>query len=344
MSRIKVVALILCFCVLFCFLVGCDNKAPAESNPPTNSDTVIDDTNANDNTNNQNPSDKGDEDNNEQVPNQGQDTPQEQPLTEFEKEVATYEAHSPLYISCTITGMGNTDIEVEWFETDNLRVFRSNGDGWAHDKLTQKFYHIDNSTHKWAEVVNQSGSVLMMRNYFIFAVGEHKKTEFTYGNKTYQAIEVIQPEEVIVRYLSENDHLVGMHVSNPENESQFYYYEIHAISETIPPTSTIADLLSYDKYHSLIAYKVMSNSMEPTFHVGDTIIFDKECHSYEVGDIVLFEADLLGDGSKVLLAHRIVQIVEEYYYPTQYITKGDNNLEVDPFHLTVADIIAVYKP
>ena len=62
---------------------------------------------------------------------------------------------------------------------------------------------------------------------------------------------------------------------------------------------------------------VVSNSMEPTLHVGDLIIAGKA--DYKEGDIAIYISD------RVTIVHRIVE-----KRPDGYVFKGDNNAVPDP--------------
>ncbi len=77
--------------------------------------------------------------------------------------------------------------------------------------------------------------------------------------------------------------------------------------------------------------EVVSGSMEPTIHVGDLIVIDKNAPSYRQGDIVTFK-DV--DGSFV--THRIVKIDKE-----TMVTKGDANHSADDM-MSVSSLVGKY--
>lgn len=79
---------------------------------------------------------------------------------------------------------------------------------------------------------------------------------------------------------------------------------------------------------------IMSESMEPTFNVGDYVIA-KDNGGYNVGDIVLFKR------GNAYIAHRVMEVQEDYI-----ITKGDNNETVDveiPKDTVVGPVVNVFN-
>lgn len=85
---------------------------------------------------------------------------------------------------------------------------------------------------------------------------------------------------------------------------------------------------------------VISDSMEPTYEVGDLIIGEvvEPGDTFEVGDIVTFQQEI--NGQIALNTHRIVEI-EERDGKTYYTTKGDNSLApVDEDVKTDVDLVA----
>ncbi len=61
-------------------------------------------------------------------------------------------------------------------------------------------------------------------------------------------------------------------------------------------------------------FSVVSESMEPTLHIGDMVIVKAE-KTYEVGDIVVYMR------GNIPIIHRIIE-----KDPEGYVIKGDNNL------------------
>ena len=80
---------------------------------------------------------------------------------------------------------------------------------------------------------------------------------------------------------------------------------------------------------------IISNSMNPVFYRGDMIIV-KEKADYDIGSIIVYNHD----NKKVV--HRIVERVIDSRGIPCYITKGDNNKEVDGWYVYTDDIEAVY--
>ncbi len=74
-------------------------------------------------------------------------------------------------------------------------------------------------------------------------------------------------------------------------------------------------------------FSVVSESMEPTLHVGDMVIIQKS-DTYNVGDIVVYMY-----GSKPII-HRIIEIKNG-----DYIIKGDNNPASDPYPVKKSQIV-----
>ncbi len=78
-------------------------------------------------------------------------------------------------------------------------------------------------------------------------------------------------------------------------------------------------------------YIITTDSMSPTFSVGDVIIVKKANYNYlNKGDIITFRKDT------EVITHRIVNKVE-----TGYVTKGDNNNIEDMFIVTSDEILGL---
>jgi len=85
---------------------------------------------------------------------------------------------------------------------------------------------------------------------------------------------------------------------------------------------------------------IASGSMEPVYERGDAVIYDKrtDFNNFEIGNILAFSA------GKQLVTHRIVGI-DKKNGKYIFVTKGDNNLEVDSYLVKEEDVygIVVYK-
>lgn len=77
--------------------------------------------------------------------------------------------------------------------------------------------------------------------------------------------------------------------------------------------------------------KVAGNSMEPTFHYGDTVMLHRHDH-YEVGDIIAYRSQQL-NGAVVI--HRIIEVTADGHY----VTKGDHNTFIDTYHPSIDDVL-----
>lgn len=75
---------------------------------------------------------------------------------------------------------------------------------------------------------------------------------------------------------------------------------------------------------------VQSNSMEPTFDVGDIILGTKlapeDKDKLEVGDVITFKIDLDGNGTDEINSHRITEVITSEVGGVSYKTKGDNEM------------------
>ena len=78
---------------------------------------------------------------------------------------------------------------------------------------------------------------------------------------------------------------------------------------------------------------IASNSMSPTFKRGDIQIIDKRKKEYQKGDIIQFYGL-----NNTIFVHRIVSKRSEDG-KTYYITKGDNNNNVDLMEISEDKII-----
>jgi signal peptidase I len=71
---------------------------------------------------------------------------------------------------------------------------------------------------------------------------------------------------------------------------------------------------------------VGSNSMGPALHKGDLVILNYNPHSINRGDIIVYYASWLPN---MAVIHRVIAIKEVSKGEIFYLTKGDNNLNVD---------------
>lgn len=98
--------------------------------------------------------------------------------------------------------------------------------------------------------------------------------------------------------------------------------------------------VAFFDYHFL---RILSNSMEPSFHVNTCIIVEKvEEKELKVGDVITFsskETEIYGKYN----THRIYDIViNEKTGKTEYVTKGDLFEYPDRLPVTYDDIIGKY--
>ena len=81
-----------------------------------------------------------------------------------------------------------------------------------------------------------------------------------------------------------------------------------------------------------------SNSMDPLLDEGTTVLGVRpgSATDREPGDIIVFRSDKYQNN----VVHRVVEVRydNDGYY---YITKGDNNPDVDPFHVRFKDVVVV---
>lgn len=86
-------------------------------------------------------------------------------------------------------------------------------------------------------------------------------------------------------------------------------------------------------------YTIVSPSMEPNIMVYDVIVDTriKDEESLKVGDIITFYSSSIDSGD-FTVTHRIHQIIETDG-ERRYITKGDNNQNVDAGYITFKDIV-----
>ena len=73
---------------------------------------------------------------------------------------------------------------------------------------------------------------------------------------------------------------------------------------------------------------VTSDSMAPAFQAGDLVLLQPVKEIIQPGMVVAY--DFQGD----LITHRVVEVVGD-----MLVTKGDNNLEIDPWRVPFASVI-----
>ncbi len=82
---------------------------------------------------------------------------------------------------------------------------------------------------------------------------------------------------------------------------------------------------------------VNGHSMDPTFGSGDLVVSVKQS-SYAVGDIISYEIPVGEFGAGHRVVHRIFAIDETTGSP-RYLTKGDNNLDIDEWRPAVSNVL-----
>ena len=80
---------------------------------------------------------------------------------------------------------------------------------------------------------------------------------------------------------------------------------------------------------------VRSGSMEPEFSAGD-LVFLRPVRNVEVGDVIAFKTPRGIDGSFSRLLHRVVAVDDT---GDRFTTKGDANLEPDPFKVGLESLV-----
>jgi signal peptidase len=107
-------------------------------------------------------------------------------------------------------------------------------------------------------------------------------------------------------------------------------------------TSSLIAKLSHKK-PILSLFTIVSPSMEPTIMVYDVIVDTrvKNEDSLKEGDIITFYSSSIDTGN-FTVTHRIDHIVE-VDGEKRYITKGDNNQNVDAGYITFNDIVGKQK-
>lgn len=91
----------------------------------------------------------------------------------------------------------------------------------------------------------------------------------------------------------------------------------------------------------IFRYKLIaigSNSMNPVFYRGDSVIYEKvkNINDVKVGDIIVFQKD------NIIVTHRLIAIKKENG-KIKYITKGDNNEVADSYNPQSQEIIGKVK-
>lgn len=93
----------------------------------------------------------------------------------------------------------------------------------------------------------------------------------------------------------------------------------------------------------LTLYTIVSPSMEPYIMVYDVIVDTRVLSedSLKVGDVITFYSSSIESGD-FTVTHRINQIIE-MDGERRYITKGDNNQNVDAGYITYKDIVGIQR-
>lgn len=81
---------------------------------------------------------------------------------------------------------------------------------------------------------------------------------------------------------------------------------------------------------------VQGKSMEPVYHIGDTVIVD-DSNDPRVGQIIVFHIPKGEPAEGMMVVHRVHAIRPD----GSYETKGDNRSLPDPFHVTRDDIVGM---
>lgn len=113
---------------------------------------------------------------------------------------------------------------------------------------------------------------------------------------------------------------------------KFYYGTIPLIIVLLIVISLVSGIFKYQ----IIA--ISSGSMEPNIFRGDAIIYEKidDYHTLDIGDIIVYRHD------GIIVIHRIEKF-ENRNGKHYYITKGDNNDEVDNYVIEEKDIIGIKR-
>ena len=92
--------------------------------------------------------------------------------------------------------------------------------------------------------------------------------------------------------------------------------------------------------------RIQSASMEPTFKVGDGIIYDKtSINSVKKDDLVVYYY-MDSDGAflaNVKVVHRVTDVIRDENGKINLITKGDNNTEIDKINVIEKNYLGVYN-
>lgn len=79
---------------------------------------------------------------------------------------------------------------------------------------------------------------------------------------------------------------------------------------------------------------VTGASMEPVFHIGDSLVV-REIDDPQIGDIIVFRIPKGDPAEGSFVVHRIFAQRED----GSFMTKGDNRRYADPWHVTADDIV-----
>ena len=88
-------------------------------------------------------------------------------------------------------------------------------------------------------------------------------------------------------------------------------------------------------------YEIQTDSMYPTFRIGDVIEYEKaDPETLRVGDIIVYWT--IRNGERVMNAHRIAAIYEDEEGTRVFETQGDANNCVDALTVHQSEVIGKY--
>ena len=87
-----------------------------------------------------------------------------------------------------------------------------------------------------------------------------------------------------------------------------------------------------------LTYLVTTNSMEPTFFIGDELHYEQvDPAELKRGDIIVYWTVI--NGERVMNAHRIVSISQIHENSLAFTTQGDNNIAPDSQYVHQKDVL-----
>lgn len=113
--------------------------------------------------------------------------------------------------------------------------------------------------------------------------------------------------------------------------------------------NSVGESSSDGKVKSIFGYKplvVLSESMQPTFEVGDLIfvkdISENEISQLQAGDIITYRINII-DSNNIPITHRIIETGVDDNGVPYFITRGDNNNFSNDIHVTYDMVEGVYN-